>query len=364
MNSKYINFTVGPVMMDEEILMACQDQIPYFRTPEFSKTVLENERMLLEIANAPKGSRIAFLTTSGTGGMEACVTNIFDSKDKLIVVNGGGFGQRFVELCKIHRIPFDEIRKNVGEDVTQDDLDKFDGKGYTGFLVNIHETSTGVLYDKKLISDFCKKNKIKLIVDAISSFLADPTDMQALNAYAIIIGSQKAIALPPGMSCLFLSPDCVKQIYDRTDVKCLYLDLKIALQNGERGQTPFTPAVSILLMMNKRLKQIMSKGVEATLDHVRELALYFRSKIIDYPFVIASKHLSNAMTPLSPNGKCKMKPSELFETMKNEYNIFICPNGGGLKEKLFRIGHIGALEKSDYDKLFHAFDDLIHQGRL
>ncbi|HAL18088.1 MAG TPA: aspartate aminotransferase [Spirochaetaceae bacterium] len=351
-------------MMDEEILKACQEQLPYFRTPEFSATVLENEKMLLEIANAPKGSRIAFLTTSGTGGMEACVTNIFDSKDKVIVVNGGGFGQRFADLCKIHKIPYDEIRKKQGENITQADIDKFDGKGYTGFIVNIHETSTGVLYDKKIISDFCKKNRIKLVVDAISSFLADPIDMQALGAYAIIIGSQKAIALPPGMSCLFLSPDCVRQIYDRTNTECMYLDLKIALKNGERGQTPFTPAVGVLLMMNKRLKQIMSKGVDATLNHVRDLALYFRSRIIGYPFVIASKYPSNALTVLSPSDKCKMKPSELFETMKNEYDIFICPNGGEFKEKLFRIGHIGALEKSDYDRLFDAFDDLMRQGRL
>ena len=364
MSEKFLNFAVGPVMMDDDVLKIGQEQIPYFRTPEFSKTMLENEKMLLEIANAPKNSRVAFLTTSGTGGMEAAVVNVFNKNDKLIVVNGGSFGHRFVEICQIHKIPYTEINKNFGENITEEDLKKLEGKGYTGFLVNIHETSTGVLYDKKLISDFCKRNKIKLIVDAISSFLADPTDMSALGAYAMIIGSQKGLALPPGVSCLFLSPECVEQIYSQGDVGCMYLNLKLALQNAERGQTPFTPAVSILLMMNKRLHKIFDVGIDKTLARTHDLAVYFRDKIKKYPFKIASKYPSYALTALSPDDKCKMKLSDLFEVMKNEYNIFICPNGGELREKLFRIGHMGSLTEKDYDRLFDAFDDLIKQGRL
>lgn len=96
----------------------------------------------------------------------------------------------------------------------------YDGKGFTGFLVNVHETSTGVHYDIEMISEFCKKNGIFLVVDAISSFLADDFDMNKLGVQVMITGSQKALACPPGVSVIVLSDEAVKRVEAR-DVKCI-----------------------------------------------------------------------------------------------------------------------------------------------
>lgn len=356
-----LNFTVGPVMSDEEVRKIGGEQVPYFRTPEFSAVMLENEKLMKKFAKAGEDARVVFITGSGTASMEAAVMNVFDETDKVLVVNGGSFGHRFVELCQIHDVPYEEITLETGKALTKEQLDAYDGKGFTGFLVNVHETSTGVHYDIKMISEFCKKNGIFLVVDAISSFLADEFDMAELGVQVMITGSQKALACPPGVSVIVLSGEAVQRVESR-NVKCMYLNLKSALKNGERGQTPFTPAVGTLRQINARLKEIEAAGgVESETQKIAALAQDFREKIKDLPFEIVSNSMSNAVTPLHP---LNVSAYQVFTTLKDEYGIWVCPNGGELADKIFRVGHIGALTKEDNTTLVNALRDMQKRGLL
>ena len=356
-----LNFTVGPVMSDDVVRAVGAEQVPYFRTSEFSSIMLENETLMKKFAKAGDDARTVFITGSGTASMEATVMNVFDKTDKVLVVNGGSFGHRFVELCQIHDIPYEEIKLEPGKALKTEQLAAYNNKGFTGFLVNAHETSTGVNYDMEMISEFCKRNSLFLVVDAISSFLADDFDMKGLGVQVMITGSQKALACPPGVSIIVLSHEAVERI-EKHDVKCMYLDLKSALKNGERGQTPFTPAVGTLRQINARLKEIEAAGgVEAETKKIAELAQDFRKKIQGFPFEIVSESMSNAVTPLHP---LHVSAYEIFIRLKNEYGIWICPNGGEMKEKIFRVGHIGALTKEDNTTLVDAFKDLQKRGLL
>lgn len=347
--------------MDEEIRNIGLEQIPYFRTEEFSQLMIENEQLMKLFVGASKESKVTFLTGSGTLGMEASIVNTLTKEDKALIVNGGSFGKRFVELCKIYDIPYDEIKLNVGEPLTKDILNNYDSKNYTAFIVNAHETSTGVLYDLNLIKDFCQKNNIFLIVDAISAFLTDEIDMQSMNIDILITSSQKALACPPGISILVLSERAVKKVYNNKP-KCMYIDLKLALDNAQRGQTPFTPAVSILRQINFRLKTIEENGgVKSEIKKTRELAEYFRNNIKTLPLDLVTKSPSNAVTSLHPK---KNNAYEIFLELKDKYNIWICPNGGDLKNQIFRVGHIGNLSKDDYDKLLDALNELNSKGIL
>lgn len=353
-----LNFTVGPVMSSDCIRSIGAEQIPYFRTPEFSAIMLENEALIKKFAKADDGARVCFMTGSGTLSMEAAVMNLFTVDDNVLVIDGGCFGHRFVEMLEIHGIPHTIIRPEFGYGVTAEQLAVYDGKGYTGFLVNLDETSVGVLYDIKLIGNFCNRNNIFLVVDSISSFLCDPFNMVELGVQAMITGSQKALACPPGISLIVLSERAVKRVYENKP-RIMYLDLKLALKDGERGQTPFTPAVGILRQINQRLKEIdAAGGVEYEISRIGNLATYFRSKILEYnlPFLIVSNSLSNALTPLAPvNG---ISAYDIFTVLKDEYNIWVCPNGGALKDEVFRVGHLGSLQKEDYDRLLDAFIDM------
>lgn len=352
-----INFTVGPVQSSDAVRAIGAEQVPYFRTAEFSETLLENERLLKKFANASDDSRVVFMTCSGSGGMETAIMNCLNKNDKALVINGGSFGQRFVDLLTLHGISYDEIKLEHGKALTAENLKPFEGKGYTTFLMQKHETSTGVHYDIDLVSDFCKRNHLFLIVDTISTFLCDPFDMQASNTGIMITGSQKALACAPGIAIMILSPEAIKRV-EENNCLCQYFDLKLALKNMERGQTPWTPAVGILRQINVRLKEIDAMGgADAEIERCAELAKYFRDQLEEnnLPFEIVSESLSNAVTPLHPTTQSAY---EIFLKIKDEYGMWICPNGGDMKNTIFRVGHIGYLQKEDYDKLIAAFVDL------
>ena len=356
-----INFTVGPVQSNDAVRAIGAENVPYFRTPEFSAVMLENEALMLRFAKAPADSRAVFLTGSGTAAMEAAVMNVFTPADKVLLINGGSFGQRFHELCRIHGVPFEEIRLDTGKALTAAHLAPYEQKGFTGFLVNIHETSTGVRYDPDLIGGFCRRNGLFLVVDAISSFLADELDMAAMGADVIITGSQKALACPPGISVLVLSPKAVERIRGNS-VRSLYFDLKSALKNGERGQTPFTPAVGTLLQIHARLKDIAEAGgVEAETAKIAALAADFRSRIRELPLDICSEAMSNAVTPLMTRN---CSAYDIFTELKDAYGIWVCPNGGEYQDKIFRVGHIGALTAGDNAILVGALEELVKRGKL
>lgn len=352
-----INFTVGPVQSSDSVRAIGAEQVPYFRTAEFSDTMFENERLVKKFANATEDSKVVFMTCSGSGGMETAIMNCLSKNDKVLVINGGTFGERFVELLALHEIPFTEIKLEHGKALKPEYLVPYEGKRYTAFLMQKHETSTGVHYDIDLVSDFCKRNNLFLIVDTISTFLCDPFDMKATNTGVMITGSQKALACPPGIAVMVLSPEALERVKEN-HCCCQYFDLKLALKNMERGQTPWTPAVGILRQINVRLKEIEEKGgADAEIQRCAELALYFRAKLVEHhlPFEIVSESLSNAVTPLHPTTQSAY---EIFLKIKDEYGMWICPNGGDMKDAIFRIGHIGYLQKEDYDKLIAAFIDL------
>lgn len=356
-----LNFTVGPVMSSDAVREIGGEQVPYFRTQEFSNVMFENENLVKEFTNVDDNGRVVFLTSSGTGAMEATVMNVFTPKDRVLIINGGSFGHRFVELCQIHDIPYTEIVPEYGYDITDDDLTKFESQSYTGFLVNIDETSTGVLYNAKRIGDFCKRNNIFLVVDSISSFLCDSFNMRELGVDIMIAGSQKALACPPGISIIVMSERAVLRINENC-VKSMYFDLKDALKNGERGQTPFTPAVGILRQINMRLKEIKaSGGVECENRRIHGLAEDFRMRVKELPFELVSHSMPNAVTALHPKTS---NAYDIFRILKDEYGIWICPNGGEMKEKVFRVGHIGSLTKDDNITLINAFKDLQRRKKL
>lgn len=362
-----INFTVGPVQMAETIRRIGAEEIPYFRTPEFSALMQENEQLMLEFMKAGEDSKALFLTGSGTSAMEAAVMNLFTKKDRLLIVNGGSFGDRFVKICRIHGIPYEEIRLESGRALRKEHLAPYSKGDFTGFLVNAHETSTGVLYDMDLISRFCREHNLWLVVDAISSFLSDEFRMKEWGVDLVLTGSQKALALPPGIAVLVLNGRAVKRV-EENQVESLYFDLKEYLKDGLRGQTPYTPAVSILIQMNHRLRGIKEQGLPMEQQRIRALAEDFREKIKELPFEIVSEALSNAETPLHPTGKDRdgnpVSAYRIFQILKDEYGIFVCPNGGALAETVFRVGHIGNLTKEDNDTLIAAWKDMQNRGLL
>ena len=216
-----------------------------------------------------------------------------------------------------------------------------------------------------MVGDFCKRNGIFLFVDAVSGFMADNISMKEMHINAAITGSQKALALPPGMSFTVLDEETQKRCAVNK-VKSMYFNYADYLKNGERGQTPFTPAVGTLLQLNEKLKRIeKSGGIEKWHEIIRKKAEYFRAKLESFPVenAVDEKKASNCVTALRLKNPAT-NAHAIFEILKAEYGIWICPNGGDLAEKAFRVGHIGNITNNDIDALVEAFEDLARRGLL
>lgn len=358
-----LNFTVGPVMQYERSLKIASQNSPYFRTEEFSRINLESESLLISLLNASNDYKCVLLTGSGSFGMETACVNILKSHDKVLVINGGSFGQRFANIMSLHNIPFTEIKLEFGKTLTEEELYAYDNQGYTALCVNMDETSSGTLYDLDLISRFCKQNDIILIVDAISSFIADEIYTSNWGIDCVITASQKAIAIQPGLSTLTLSPRAVERIYtDEGNVNnSLYMDLRYALENQKRGQPSYTPCVNIFLQLNDRLKMLNEivdgrKAIDIERDHIKKLAKEFREYVIkSTPYTFVSNHSSNCVTGLyTPYGNAK----EIFNTLIEKYQIWICPNGGKIADTTFRVGHIGNITDENNKTLIQAFMEI------
>ena len=347
-------FTVGPVEMYPSTLKISANQVPYFRTDEFSELMLENEKIIKKLSNSTEDSRVVFLTCSGTGAMEASIDNCFDKNDRLLVINGGGFGQRFCEICSYHGIPYESVNLKVGEKLTEDHLKQFKNESFTGLLVNADETSNGQLYDLEMLSSFCKTKSMLFVVDAISSFLADEIDCSELGIDLLIVSSQKALALAPGISIVILSKKAITKC-NSVHPSCYYLEFNRHLKDMERGQTPFTPAVGILIELNEMLHSIENETLKSKINHTRQLAEYFRDRIKNLPISLPDYPLSNAVTPIIIDSGAM----EVYRKLKEEYDIVVTPSSGPNREKMLRVSHLGNLEKKDYDCLIEALSVIL-----
>ncbi|MDR0442991.1 MAG: aminotransferase class V-fold PLP-dependent enzyme [Treponema sp.] len=343
-------FTPGPIMMAPETIIEAGRQSQYFRTPEFSKMLSECAEMLGDILNAPDYAKMIFLTGSGTAAMEATVTNLFTEQDKIIIINGGSFGKRFKQICEIHNLNFVSIDLEWNETFSTEILTNYQESGFTGMLINMCETSTGQKYPMEAIAEFCKTNNICLVIDAISSFLCDSVRMKPLGAAAVIISSQKGLGLQPGMSFVALTEEAYRGRCERNKVKSLYFRFTDYVSDIGRGQTPYTPAVSIINQLHCKLNKLVSEGVWAQIYHIATLASYFRAKLTEKTnFIIPTYPLSNCLTPVYCE---KNNAMEIVEILKKRHDVYVTPCGGSTASFLFRVAHMSRqITKDDVDVL-------------
>jgi len=346
-------FTPGPVPIDSHILeLGCQ-QLAYNRTPEFSALTQETLAGLNYVFQT-KG-KTAILTNSGTGAMEAAVLNFLDHSDRVLIINGGTFGQRWCDLCSLHSIDFSEIKVDAGQDVDVDHLSEMVAqKKFTALLINAHETATGQLYDIELIGKIARQYGLMFIVDAISSVCADRFSMDDWHVDVALLSSQKALALPPGLSFVAMSERAQTRLQS-SNPKSLYFNLSDYLVNQERGQLPYTPAIGLLTQLHQRLQDIKQATIPAIIKQHADMASQFRCSLGDLGLRVFASRSSNALTSVA----CKNDNAlEIVQALREQYNIEVAPSGGALKDKIFRVSHMGAIKTTDVDILVQALKQI------
>lgn len=346
-------FTVGPCEMFERSLAIGAQPVPYFRNQEFSDVMLECERLFKTFAGAKESDKFVLLTASGTGAMEAVVMNCLSaSQDRALVVVGGSFGARFSHICDRHKIEHTDIVLGEGEVLSKSHFERYEDAGYTALLVNLDETSTGQLYDIDMLSSFCKRNNLFFVVDAISAFASDPIHFTEAGIGALIVSSQKALSIAPGLSFVVLSEEGYESRVTIHDPGCMYFDFVDYVNNGARGQTPFTPAVGTVLQLQDILRKIEEDGgVDSWIVRTAEIARDFRKRVVELPISIPDYPLSNAVTPII---FASADASEVNKRLVEEYGYVLNPCGGSNAAKMSRVAHIGNHTIEDNIELINA----------
>ena len=353
-------FIVGPVELYESTKNVYHKDFTYFRTTEYGNMVKDTLAKLNKVIGNSVENSLIYLTASGTAAMEAVIENCCTKEDKAIVINGGTFGRRFCELLEYHNIKFNDIKLPWGEVLTSEHLAEYDNEGYTMLFVNLHETSTGQLYDIKMLSDFCKRNNIQLVVDAISVILCDEYDMEKYGVDVTITSSQKGLCLSPGLSFISFSQRMLDKIDRCEKTSSKYFDFKDYFRNITRGQTPYTPAVFIMYELADMLELIEKEGgVNTRLNHIKEKCEYFRKGAEKIGLKIPNTYpLSNMLTPLIFED---VKASEVLQILRERYHLYVNPCGGDLADKLCRVSHIGNTTIADFDNLLEKLEIVLNE---
>lgn len=330
---------VFPGNIEDEILSIGNGQIPYMRSQWFSQLVKKAEIDLLSLCDCSAGKVIPY-TASGTAAMESCVASMFINK--ALVINGGGFGKRWADLCLYYKIDHDEFMVDFGKapNLKQLETDLSSGQ-YDVLFMQHHETSSGYLYDIETIGQICDQYEITFVVDAISSFMTDAFSMDLSKIDVAVLSSHKGLNLPPGLSFIVLSDSIVKK--GSFKHKSFYLDWEENLHNLKRGQTPYSPATQLFMQLSARLKQIKNEGKVTVIAKVKSNADAFRLQCKQNGWKLTADSLSNCATGIILPFEVKPMIDDLFEK-----GIFVMPCGD---KCMIRVAHTGSLNEEDQIEL-------------
>ncbi|MFH1784581.1 MAG: alanine--glyoxylate aminotransferase family protein [bacterium] len=336
--------TPGPTPVPPEVAGEEAKPIIHHRTKEFKalfNEVIDGIKYVFQTKND-----VIMLTSSGTGAMEACVSNLLSPGDKTLVLNIGVFAERWGKILKAYGLEPVEIKEEWGNAIDLKKVEEALKKEpkIKAVFTQLTETSTGVVNDIKAIAKIVKKTDAVLVVDAISGLGAQEFRMDDWDVDVAVTGSQKGLMIPPGLAAVALNDKAWKMV-EQSKLPKFYFTLKAGRESLKKGQTPYTPAVSLFVALRKSLEMIKKEGLENVYGRHQKLARATRAAVKALGLELFAKSPCDAVTSVKvPEG---VDGEALKEKMRLEYGIAIAGGQKDLKGKIFRIGHLGYMEMFD-----------------
>ncbi|HAJ56688.1 MAG TPA: aminotransferase [Candidatus Omnitrophica bacterium] len=344
MKKNYL-LTPGPTPLPPEICESLSRPIIHHRTPQFQAILKEAEEGLKAVFQTKND--VFMLASSGTGAMEAAVVNLLSWGDKALVIEGGKFGERWTELCEAYGIKPIVLKVEWGKGLDPAVLKEYLNKEHAikAVFSTLCETSTGVTFDIKALAQVVRETEAVLVVDAISGLGAVDLAMDDWGVDVVVCGSQKGLMLPPGLGFISASKKAWKLVEESKCPK-YYFDLKSAKKAIDKTDTPFTPAIGLIIALNEALKIMRSEGLDAIFKRHKKLAEATRSAMLALKLeLFAPDAASDAVTAAKvPQG---IDGEKLVKAMRDEYGVTIAGGQGEMKGKLFRIAHMGYISEFD-----------------
>lgn len=338
----------GPTAVPSEVLIEMSKPLMHHRTPQFSTIVAENVQLLKEVFQTK--NTVITLTSSGTGAMEASITNFLSKGDKMIVLSAGKFGERFAEIGKTYGLTIVDVKNDYGKDLKAADVEKAlkENPDTKAVYTEYSETSTGVAFDIKSIAAVVRKTDALLAVDGITAIGAMEFKMDEWGVDIAIAGAQKSFMIPPGLAFISFSEKAEKMMKS-SNLPKFYFDLAKEKKNLEKQTTTWTPAITLFIGLNVALKMMKQEGLdnivkrhylvaEALRTAVKSIGL---SLFADVPNVRPSDAITSIKVPTGIDG------GKLPGLMRDRYGVTIAGGQGTMKGNIFRLGHLGYVDKSD-----------------
>ncbi len=326
--------TPGPTPVPEFVRKAMADVTIHHRTPEFEKIFEETRNLLLELFDMPE---VVMLASSGTGAMEACVTNL--TAKKAITVNSGKFGDRFGKICDAHGIEKIEIKNEWDTPVSVEAVVEAvkNDNDIDAIFIQICESAGGLRHPVEQIASEVKKINpdIMIIADGITAIGVEKVDTTYLDA--VITGSQKALMLPPGLAIVGLSNKAVEKI--EATSKGYYFNLATEIKKQRTNTTAWTAATTLTIGLRAILKELKSIGFENLYANTAKRAEATRKALEAIGCEIYPTTPANAMTTIYTEHAPAIR-----NILKTKYDVNIAGGQDHIKKLIFRINHMGLVE--------------------
>ncbi|MGB2629847.1 MAG: alanine--glyoxylate aminotransferase family protein [Candidatus Omnitrophota bacterium] len=341
---KYRLMSPGPTPVPEKVLLKMADTIIHHRTPQFQAVIKDVNEKLKKVFNTD--NPVLIFASSGSGAMEASVVNFLSKNDKALVIKGGKFGERFAEICQVYGVGTVDYDITWGEAADPSVVEKLlkENPDVKVVYSTLCETSTGIVNDIKAIAKVVSGTGTILVVDAVSGLSADELKPDEWGVDVVVVGSQKGLMLPPGLSFMSVSQKA-RKLAEKSDLPKYYFDLKAALKAYEKNDTPWTPAISLIIGLNGVLDMMLGEGLDNILARHARLAKATREAMKKLGLELFAKRPSNAVTAVKvPEG---VDGAALVKKMRDEQSVTIAGGQGSVKGKIFRIAHLGYMDEYD-----------------
>lgn len=352
-------FTPGPVAVPSEVLLEMAKPIIHHRTKEFEAIFAEVREGLKYIFDTKE--EVFVLAASGTGAMEAAVVNTLSTGDKVLVINGGKFGERWGKIARAYGLDVVEMKVEWGYSADPAEVEKaLDADpSIKAVLFQASETSTGVLHPTKEIAAITRKRDgVISIVDGITGVGVFPLEFDEWGIDVLVGGSQKAFMLPPGLSFIALSQKAWK-FYESSNLPKFYFDLKPALKNAENNTTPYTPAVTLVIGLAAVLRRFKAEGRDAMQKRHEKLAFAMREamKAIGLDPYVKSVPSPALTTIVAPP---EIGSGPVIKALASEFGITVANGQDQAKGVIFRVSHIGDIDVTDTITAVAAIESVLN----
>ncbi len=338
--------TPGPSKVPVELCEVLGRPIIHHRTPQFQqvlKEVFEGLKKLIGTA-----SDVYLLASSGTGAMEAAVANIASPGDKVITVEYGKFGERWASLAKAYKLNAVTLKIEWGRTITPDEVKAVLAQhpDARAIFITQCETSTSATPDLKAIAAVTRATSTALVVDAVSALGTEPISMDAWGVDVVCSGSHKGLMLPPGVGIVAASARAIAMFEASSNVR-FYFDLRRARKALADTDTPFTPAIGIVIALNEAVKMLLAEGVDKKQAYYLKMAqaVWAAAEAMGLKVYAQPQFRSRALTAiLIPEA---LNPKKLVKIMRDVHGITFAGGQGDLDGKVVRIAHMGAVDEYD-----------------